>query len=133
MANHTIKISLASFGLVGPVILPDDWPEPKFVRPPLVFPFKKRLVVNPNRKVVAFGDKVTWKCAESPAFPFLVYFGYGTPMTEIAYFNGKARGQVVYDPDQFGDQVFKYTVAACLGGRIYIIDPQLIIKGREEE
>jgi hypothetical protein len=80
--------------------------------------------VTPNSCKAKHLDQIKWQSN----LPFIIYFGYVSPLNKRILSNNKPQGTVKYDARLYGAKKFKYIVAVYQNHKVLIKDPDLDIQ-----
>jgi hypothetical protein len=83
-----------------------------------------RILVIPNSCKVKLHDQIKWETE----LPFVLNFGYISPLNRKILSNDQSQGTVKYDASFYGPKKFKYVVGVYWKGKMLIKDPELDIQ-----
>jgi len=87
---------------------------------------KTTISCNPVCAYVSPGDTISWQCAKG--LVFAIHLGYGSPFDKIHHHQEKGKLKLSIPPGKLHYRV-KYTVAVSNGYKVWIEDPEIIIRG----
>lgn len=91
------------------------------------------VICTPHKLIAAKGQVIEWECEKGR--PFTVDFNWESPFKKMAFHAGSGRGKRITAsiPDVAPEGYFAYFVAIYDkdADKIFTLDPDLIIRGRE--